>query len=142
MNETIEIRILKTSNCPTLSAKSTLIYDIGCNPQGDILLRVFANSGGGYFNQEWIALADIQKAVEKVPHITSFSLRQLYAGKSTNSPGFLLAVLKHEGLVKLKGDQDRTYVALDAEPFIAEMKALNADSGAGNASIGKKGKKG
>lgn len=132
---TPEIRIIKTSTCPTLSGKSTLTYDIGRNPEGNILFRVTANSGGGYFNQEWIAWTEIQKVIEKAAFISSFSLRQLYAGKSTNSPGFLLAVIKALGLVKLKGEKECVYVAMDAAPFIAEVKALNAG-------IGKKGKKG
>lgn len=145
-----EIRIIKTGTCQTLSGKSTLTYDIGSNPQGSILFRVTTNSGGGYFNQEWVSLADIQKVIEKAEYITSFSLRQLYAGKSTNSPGFLLAVIKALGLVKLKGEKERVYVALNATSFIAEMKALDtdrtdrtakADSGAGSAGISKKGKK-
>lgn len=116
-----DVHIIKTSTCPTLSGKSTLTYDIGGDPQGNLLFRVTANSGGGYFNQEWVPLADIQKVIEKAPFISSFSLRQLYAGKSTNSPGFLLAVLKAVGLVKLKGEKERVYVGLDAAPFIAEM---------------------
>lgn len=142
---TPEIRIIKTSTCPTLSGKSTLTYDIGSNPQGNILFRVTANSGGGYFNQEWVPLADIQKVIEKAPFISSFSLRQLYAGKSTNSPGFLLAVLKAVGLVKLKGEKERVYVAIDANAFLASIKSLmdaQPDIGSGAQVAGiKKGKK-
>ena len=146
MTEAVEIRIIKVASCPSLSSKSTLTYNIGSNEQSEMLIRVQANSGGGYFNQDWVALDDIQKAIEKVPHITSFSLRQMYPGKSMNSPGFLLAVLKAEGLVKLKGEKERVYIALDAEPFIAEMKALmastsNAETATPAAAI-KKSKKG
>jgi hypothetical protein len=87
-------------------------------------MRVFANSSSGYFSQEWVPFSSIQPILAKYPHITSFSLRPLYVGKSTNSPGFLLASLKSEGLVKLKGEKERVYVALDDELFMAGVKVL------------------
>lgn len=118
------IRVIKTGTCKSLSGKSELTYHLGVDAESSLHLGVFANSSRGYFSQEWIRYSDIQPILAKYPHITSFSLRSLYIGKSTNSPGFLLAIMKAEGLVKLKGEKERVYVALDAEPFIAEMKAL------------------
>lgn len=118
------IRIIKEGTCPTLSGKSTLTYHIGSNDQSEILIRVHANSGGGYFNQEWVPLSAIQETLKKYPAITSFALRSLYVGKSSNSPGFLLAVIKAEGLVQLKGEKERSYVAMDSAPFLSTTKAL------------------
>lgn len=122
--DTPEVRTLKSGTCPTLSGKSTLTYLIGSNDKSDVLIRVEKNDGGGYFNKEWIPLSAIQEMLKKHPDITSFTLRPLYSGKSTNSPGFLLAVLKAEGLVQLRGEKERAYMAIDSDKFMAEVKGL------------------
>ena len=122
--EVAEIRVIKTATCKSLSGKSDLTYHLGVDADSNILIRIAINSGGGYFNQEWVALSAIQKILETYPVISSFSLRSLYVGKSTNSPGFLLAALKSESLVKLKGEKERSYVALDSDKFMAETLAL------------------
>lgn len=119
-----KVRILKTGTCPTLSGKSTLTYHVGGDADSIIQIRVHANSGGGYFNREWIPLSAIQETLKKQPRVTSFALRSLYAGKSTNSPGFLLAVIVAEGLALSAGEKERHYVAADSAKFLAEVKAL------------------
>jgi hypothetical protein len=59
-----DMRVLKTSTCPTLSGKSKLTYHVGCNPESEIHIRVFSNLGSGNFSKEWIALKDIQTAFD------------------------------------------------------------------------------
>lgn len=140
-----EIRTIKTATCPSLSGKSTLTYNIGCDAEGQVYLRCEAVSSSAYFKPEWVSLAAIQKATENATYISAFHLRPVFTGKSTNSPGFMLAVLKAEGLVKLKDEKERTYVAIDAKDFLAGIKPLmegQPDSGASTpvAAI-KKGKK-
>lgn len=141
-----EIRTLKTSTCPTLSGKSTLTYSIGTDSDAQVYFRIDANSAAGYFKPEWVSLAAIQKATEKATYITAFHLRPVFVGKSTNAPGFMLAALKVEGLVKLKDEKERVYVAIDAKDFLASIKPLmeakpDAGENAPAAAI-KKGKKG
>ena len=121
-----EVRVIKTATCKSLSGMSDLTYHLGVDAESNLLLRVFANSSSGYFSQEWVPFSAIQPILSTYPHITSFSLRSLYVGKSTNSPGFLLAALKAEGLVKLKGEKERVYVALDSASFMADTQALMA----------------
>jgi hypothetical protein len=41
-----------------------------------------------------------------------------------NTPGFLLAVLKHEGLVQPSVEQPRCYERTDPSAFYAELKDL------------------
>ena len=48
----IEVCILQESTCPSLSERSTLTYQIGCNDNNDILFRIHKNSGSGKFNRE------------------------------------------------------------------------------------------
>lgn len=145
--ESQSLRILKTGSTPTVTGKSTLGYSIGCNDKGEIHFRVDTNSGGGYFKPEAVSWPGIQKVLvlETYPHITSFAFRSLFTGKSSNSPGFLLAVLVAEGLLQPKGGNERYYIATDPAKFLAEMKALmeaNPDSDAATpAAAIKKGRK-
>lgn len=121
------IRILKVETCPTSSAKATLTYHIGCTTDKDIQFRIVANTGGGLFSHEWISLSAIHPAFQKAPTpLTSFPLINLYQGKSTNTPGFLMAVLKHEGLVCPLEGKIRGYEILDSKPFMDEINALMA----------------
>jgi len=119
-----EIRVLKIGNCPSLSARSTLTYHVGSNAQSEIQLRVYANTGKGFFNQEWIPLNAIQHAFEKSNKpITSSVLNSLFRGKSVNTPAFLFAVLKHEGLV-MPSEGKRSYECIDPVKFMEEVNAL------------------
>ena len=121
------MRILKVATCLTSSGKATLTYHIGCTTDNDIQFRVIANTGGGLFSPEWVSLSAIQPAFEQAPFpLTSFPLINLYQGKSTNTPAFLMAVLKNRGLVRNLEGKIRGYEILDSKAFIDEMNALIA----------------
>lgn len=118
-------RIIKIATCPTCSGKATLTYHFGCSEDKQVYIRIVANSGGGFFSDEWIKLADIQVELDSAPFpVTSFPLIKLFIGKSVNTPGFLLAVLKHEGLVKLLEGKIRGYEKLDPALFMLELDKL------------------
>ena len=122
---TPDIRILKIGSCESVSRKSTLTYHIGCTADGEIHLRIYANTAAGFFSQEWLPLTSINQVLSKAGgHFTSFALQSLFRGKSQNNTAFLLAVLQREGLVGRAIDKKRCYDKLDAGPFIAEIKAL------------------
>jgi hypothetical protein len=126
-NDDSGVRLLKSGTCPSLSGKSKLGYQIGCTDPADIRLRVVSNSNPGCFNQEWVTLRAIQAALDKAPQgeqITGAALDPLYRGRSLNTPFFLFAVLKHEGLVQSAGKGERGYVRGDAKSFMAEIQAL------------------
>ena len=57
--ELITVRILKEATCPSLSNRSTITYQIGCNETNAILFRIHKNSGTGKFNREWVSAADM-----------------------------------------------------------------------------------
>ena len=124
------IRILKIAVCPTLSGKSELTYHIGCKGDSDIQFRIYANTGRGFFSKEWISTSAIQKGFEKSKPdepITSLSFTGIFHGKSVNTQGFLLAVLKAEGLVStIKGK--RGYQPADSGAFVAEIQELMKSS--------------
>lgn len=121
------VRVLKTATCPSLSGKSKLTYDIGCKADSQIMVRVHGNSGEGFFNKDWVGLAGLSQLLAKLPvgkAITSATFKPVLRGKSTNTAGFLLAVLKHEGLVRALKDKSRTYELLDAKEFMARVQEL------------------
>lgn len=118
-------RIIKIATCPTCSGKATLTYHFGCSEDKQVYIRIVASSGGGFFSDEWVKLTNIQAALDSAPFpVTSFPLIKLFIGKSVNTPGFLLAVLKNESLVKLLEGKIRGYEKLDPAPFLLELDKL------------------
>ena len=123
------VRILKVATCSSVSGKSKLTYHVGCAADSELQFRIFGNSAAGAFNQDWVSLSAIRQAVAKAPgekEITSFHLHPLYRGKSVNTPSFLLAVLKSEGLVQSSTTKRRCHEWVDEARFVAEMKAWAA----------------
>lgn len=124
-NSTLSMRIIKIATCPTCSGKAKLTYHFGCTKENQVHLRIVVNSGGGFFSAEWVSLKAILDKLDKVPQpITAFPFTNLYIGKSVNTPGFLLAVLKQEGLIKLLEGKLRGYERLNPEAFMAEINKL------------------
>ena len=124
-NSTLSMRIIKIASCPTCSGKAKLTYHFGCTKDNQVHIRIVVNSGGGFFSEEWVPLKATLEALDKAPHpITAIPFINLFIGKSVNTPGFLLAVLKHEGLVKLLEGKVRGYEKLDSVAFMAEVNKL------------------
>ena len=94
MNED-EIQVVRTASCPSLSVRSTISYEIGSLGDSQYI-RLTGNTAGGIFCKDWVAMAVIKQLLTGNPSITSKTLLPVYAGKSANSPGFLLAALVHE----------------------------------------------
>jgi hypothetical protein len=92
-----EIKVIKTASCTSLSGLSTITYEIGSQEDSQFI-RLSINTAGGLFCKEWISLSDIQKLLSAKQKPTSKTFQPLYAGKSANSPGFLLACILHEKL--------------------------------------------
>jgi hypothetical protein len=126
-NPETPVQVLKEGTCPTSSGKSTLGYQVGIDDSGAILLRVSSNDGGGFFSNEWIAFTDIQAALKAWPDdqgITSMTFRKIFRGKSSNTPGFLIAVLVAEGLLEPMPGKSRVHQACDPSAFLESVKAL------------------
>ena len=123
------MRVLSTGTCDTLTGSSRLTYHIGVSPDSEIYIRVHSNSGGGFHSQEWISLQDILTALRKRPEgkpITSILLMPLYRGRSANTPGFLLAVLLHEKLIRSLQGKLRRHELADPSAFKAKVDKLLA----------------
>ncbi len=119
------VRILKEASCPSLTGRSTLTYHVGCIDNA-VQLRIFRNTGSGYFSQEWIPFERITDALDSVAALTSSTLKPIFTGKSVNTAGFVMAVLKDVGLITPTTGNQRSYQATDDDSFINEVQALIA----------------
>lgn len=101
ISEEETLQILQEATCPSVSGRTELNYQIGRQGDDGISLRVTRNSSSGVFNRQWVSYDQIEGllATEKDPFSWN-ALAPLYAGRSNNSPGFLLAVLVAEKLVE------------------------------------------
>jgi hypothetical protein len=120
---TDELKIVKEGTCPTVSGASNLAYEIGSDADGALHFRITGNTGGGLFGKEWVAWSVIQPVLETDQPITAGTLKRagVCKGKSANTPGFLLAVLKAEGLVTPLEQGGHTKA--DPADFLAAMSA-------------------
>ena len=125
--DNLDMKVLKTSSCKTLSGKSTLTYQLGCDPDNEIHLRITKNSGGGFFSDEWVKYEDIQAVLKeraKDSPIMSHFISPLLKGKSSNTSGFIMAVLSHLKLIRPLPKKKRLHELLDAKPFLDQMEKL------------------
>jgi len=117
-------RILKAASCPSLSARSMLTYNIGSDSKSDLFIRILENSSSGYFSDEWIAFSTIQALLGERKTVNALSFQSCFKGKSVNTAGFLMAVLKDLQLIQPTADNVRTYAGLPSDAFVAAMHAL------------------
>lgn len=117
------VRILKIGSCVTLSGKFKLTYHIGFSG-ADVQFRIYANIGGGFYSNEWVGAEAIQQALSAETLVSAASLHPIFMGKSANTAGFLLAVLKQEGLIVRSTESPRKYLRTDSEAFVAEIQVL------------------
>jgi hypothetical protein len=125
----LPIRILKIDTCPTLSGKSQLTYQIGCNDESEVYIRVVQNSGNGQFNADWVLLSVIEKLLIEHPSekaMTARTIAPLFRGKSSNSPAFLFAALKAETLIGENTDGGWAILGENLEAFKQAMSHLIA----------------
>ena len=123
------VKVVHSSTCPSLSGKSQISYQIGVHPEGAMYLRIYANTGGGFFSPEWVPLAEVQKFIDAAPKdkpLSSWSLHPLFRGKSVNTPAFFMAALVHEKWLRILKGKKRGLEVLDEAPFMAKLEKLTA----------------
>lgn len=99
------IQTVREERIPKLSprARGLLTYVVGVGASGMCYLAVTANEGGGYFSREWVSLASVRACLaDFLARTESFPtalLQAVYANRSVNNACFLVAILRHEGLL-------------------------------------------
>jgi hypothetical protein len=123
----VDLRILKIATCQSLSGRASLTYHVGTRDDRDVCFRIWDTSGKGVFSKEWVCASDIHKVLKEHDALTAPVMLPLFkVGRSVNSAGFLLAVLKNEGLVALSEEHAHQYVRTDPTAFVEEITALIA----------------
>jgi hypothetical protein len=119
------ITAAKTGTCPSLSGKSKLTYEFGLDDKSAWHVRIAKSSGTGYFSKDWIPMEHVQRVLAKngAKPISCHTLGPIFKGRSVNTPGFVLAVLKQVGLVQTSPDNPRNYQLLDGQAFFGELEA-------------------
>ena len=123
------VKVIHSATCLSLSGKSNITYQVGVDPDSSIYLRIYGNTGGGFFSPEWVPLADVQKFIAEAPKdkpLSSWSLHPLFRGKSVNTPAFLMAALVHEKWLRILKGKKRGLEILDEAPFMAKLEKLTA----------------
>jgi len=123
------IRILKTGTCSTLSGRSTLTYQVGCNAESEVQIRVTQNSGWGQFHADCKLLGNLEKLLTSHPAdkpLTSRVLLPVFRSRSSNSPAFMLSCCMAEGLAKAGADKDSGHLLGDFGSYKNAMSALIA----------------
>jgi len=126
---TNDMKILNKGKCKSLSGKSMLSYLIAADADNAIYIRITKNTGGGFFSNEWIAMADIQSVMEEHPPgtpVTSFMLQPLFHGKSVNTPAFLLASLLDFNLMRPMEGKKRSLEPV--EDFTSMVEKMTSSS--------------
>ncbi len=121
------MKTLKQDTCPGLSGKNTLTYEIGMAQDKSIWLRLLKSSGGGFLCKEWISIEAIIITLAQSPSpFTSYVLHTHFAGKSINAPSFLMAVLKHEGVVTPDPNKPQAFVTDDVDAALKKFRSRMA----------------
>ena len=112
------IEELYTGDCPSISGRSTLTYAIGRHKEtGELHLRITDNSGKGMWFDGWAPATDIDAIVKGATELTAKSLHSLHPGKSINTGGFVMAVLKDLGLIRANEENTRLHEHVPATSF-------------------------
>jgi hypothetical protein len=123
------VHVIKKAKCPTLSSKSELYYCLGVDTDDHLMMKIYSNSGGGFFSDEWVSVSKILEALETCDPdkpITSIALNGLFRGRSVNTPAFLTAALKAEGVLSAIDGKQRSHELGDVDAFLAQAKALQS----------------
>jgi hypothetical protein len=102
------------------------------------LLRISRNSGGGMFAKDWAAVARIEEVLAKAKDITARTLNEVHPGKSVNTGGFLLGILKDLGVVEPSEENTRLHRCV---PGVGILKAIESRITDAAGVDGKKGRK-
>ncbi len=124
-------KTLKKSSCKSLSGNGTLHYEIGLDDNGVAHIRITENTGGGFFNSDWVPVAEIVKLIEKQPEVEAISsivLWPLFRGRSANTPGYMLAILEGEGLLERIEGRKRGVRRVPAGQFKTAVSKLTSGS--------------
>jgi len=128
-NEVVEqeVRVIRSIECDSLARTCRLTYELGVKGEGEAVIRIAGNSGNGMFSEEWVSMRDVLNILRVPLHqeaISSMAFRPLYAGRSINSPSFLMAALRNEEVVVAHPSKRRCYMVSAVSAFEERVEEL------------------
>lgn len=89
--------------CPSLTGRSTLTFQVGhlpTDPAKETLFRISDNSGKGMWCKDWAPVSKIDTLLTKNANLSARTFNDVHPGRSINTGGFILAVLKDLDVVQ------------------------------------------
>jgi len=123
--------LLKDGTAPKLGARAegSINYNVLADDERQLLF-ITGNKGGGYFSKEHVDISKIEACLDTTASAKPFpskTFKEAFVGRSSNNAGFLVAVLRHEGLLAAAPEAETQHVRSGDWP--AWKKAMLAETG-------------
>ncbi len=128
---TTTIRIIYRGECPKLTPRGQgiLSYEFGVN--GEIFIRIAANSQGGTCSFEWIPLKTVEDLLanrgEENKFFSAVLFRKAFVSKSANNHGYLAAILKSEKVIGASPEQPTKLAYLSFDSIKDQLSHLKTE---------------
>jgi hypothetical protein len=133
-DETPDVVVDYEGQSDSLTSRSVLTFLAGHDSKtNEPMLRILRNSGRGMFCRDWAPIALIDTILAKADPVTARTFNDVHPGKSINTGGFILAILKDLGVVQAKDDNTRHHERVAGKTV---LEALAARIAAANSSKG------
>ena len=121
------------AECPSITGRSTLTFQAGRMPDQENPvphLRIAANSGKGMACLDWAPIALIDAVIAKAGSVTARTFDEVHPGKSINTGGFILAIVKDLGVVQPKNDNTRHHERVAGATVLQALSKRIAEASA------------
>ena len=112
-------------------AEGSINYNVLADDERQLLfIAITGNKGGGYFSKEHVDISKIEACLDTTASAKPFpskTFKEAFVGRSSNNAGFLVAVLRHEGLLAAAPEAETQHVRSGDWP--AWKKAMLAEAG-------------
>lgn len=120
--------VLREGSCASLTSRSILSYQLAILCESGLHLRLTGNTGTGFFSKDWMPCSVIEQLIIGATELTSTSFKAIFPNKSVNTGGFVMAVLKNLGLLRVNEQNSRwhahvvdmTFERVAVEPMVGE----------------------
>ncbi|MBX9868872.1 MAG: hypothetical protein K2X63_03670 [Burkholderiaceae bacterium] len=125
--------LLKDGTTPKLGARAedSINYNVlADNERQQLFIAITGNKGGGYFSKEHVSITKIEACLNTSTSAKPFpskTFKEAFVGRSSNNAGFLVAVLRHEGLLAAAPEAETQHVR--SGDWAAWKKSMFAEAG-------------
>lgn len=125
--------LLKDGTAPKLGARAegSINYNVlADNERKQLFIAITGNKGGGYFSREYVDISEIEACLDASTSAKPFpskTFKDAFVGRSSNNAGFLVAVLRHEGLLAAAPEAETQHIR--SGDWTAWKKSTLAEAG-------------